>query len=170
MRSLNVRLVLLLAVLAVGSLVGIFLLHRFQVNRNAGSLAKIARLRIKEGRRDEGINLLARYVNYRPDDREALSELAGLLLDKAETPNATRNDIGRAFTALESAVRKDPDNAALRRRLAEFDIKIGRFSDARQHLQILREAAPDTASVQEPDPKNTSPAKDSSDQIGRAHV
>ena len=164
MRSLNVRLVLLLAVLAVGSLVGIFLLHRFQVNRNAGSLAKIARLRIKEGRRDEGINLLARYVNYRPGDREALAELAGLLLDKAETPNATRNDIGRAFTALESAVRKDPDNAALRRRLAEFDIKIGRFSDARQHLQILREAAPDTARVQEQDPKNTSPAKDSSDR------
>jgi len=141
MRALNVRLVLLLAAVVVGSVLGIVLLHRFQVNRNAGSLAKLARLRVTEGRPDEAINLFARYVNYRPEDREALGELAGLLLDKAEMPNANRNDVARAYAALETAVRKAPENAALRRRLAEFDIRIGRFSDARQHLQVLRDAS-----------------------------
>ena len=49
MKQVNIRLLLILVAIIVASLGGVFLLHRFQVNRNAGSLAKLARLRLSEG-------------------------------------------------------------------------------------------------------------------------
>ena len=141
MKKVNLRFVLILFALVVGSVVGIFFLHRFQVSRNAGSLAKLARAKLAEGKNVEALNLLSRYVAYRPDDKEAYSEFAGLMLDKAESPGATRNDVARAYNSLETAVRRNPDDDALRQRLATFQMRIGRFGDAREHLQVLRSKA-----------------------------
>lgn len=141
-KTVNVRGVLLLVAVVVSAIVGVFLLHRFQVNRNAGSLAKLARLRLSEGKKDEALMLFARYVNFRPEDDEAYGEFARLVLERAESPMANRGDISRAYSVLETAVRKTPDDDDLRRRLAAFEMRIGRFVDARQHLQTLRERLP----------------------------
>jgi len=141
-KTVNIRVLVLLMVVVVGGFVGVLLLHRFQVNRNAGSLAKLARLRLSEGKKDESLMLFARYVNFRPEDHEAYGEFARLVLERAESPMANRGDISRAYSVVETAVRKNPDDDDLRRRLAVFEMRIGRFVDARQHLQTLRERLP----------------------------
>jgi len=138
MKKINLRLLLILVAVLVGGCVGVFLLHRFQVTRNAGSLAKLARAKLAEGKNGEALALFTRYVAYRPDDKDAYAEFAGLVLDRAEAPGATRNDVARAYGVLETAVRRNPDDDALRQRLAGFQMRIGRFADAREHLQILR--------------------------------
>ncbi|MFM8494175.1 MAG: tetratricopeptide repeat protein, partial [Planctomycetia bacterium] len=153
MKKVNLRFVLILVAVLFGSVVGVFFLHRFQVSRNAGSLAKLARAKLAEGKNVEALNLLSRYVAYRPDDKEAYSEFAGLVLDRAEAPGATRNDVARAYNALETAVRRNPDDDALRQRLATFQMRIGRFGDAREHLQVLRSKA----AGQEPTPLTGDP-------------
>lgn len=154
MKKVNLRFVLLLVAVLVGGVVGVFFLHRFQVTRNAGSLAKLARAKLSEGKNGEALNLFSRYVAYRPDDKEAYAEFAGLVLDRAEAPGATRNDVARAYGVLETAVRRNPDDDALRQRLAEFQMRIGRFGDAREHLQVLRskatELAPMTVNAETP--------------------
>ncbi len=151
MKQVNVRLLLLLVAVVFGGILGVFLLHRFQVNRNAGSLAKMARLRLAEGKNDEALSLFARYVSFRPEDDKAYGEFARLVLERAESPMANRGDIARAYSVLETAVRKTPDDDELRQRLAAFEMRIGRFVDARQHLQILRERLPtDTTSSTKP--------------------
>lgn len=138
MKKVNLRLLLVLVTVFVGGVVGTYFLHKFQVTRNAGSLAKLARTKLAEGKTGEAITLFNRYVAYRPDDKAAYAEYAGLLLDRAEAPGASRNDLGRAYNVLETAIRRNPDDDDLRQRLASFQMRIGRFGDAREHLQILR--------------------------------
>lgn len=142
MKKVNLRFVLILFAVVVGGVVGVFFLHRFQVTRNAGSLVKLARAKLSEGKNGEALNLFGRYVAYRPDDKAAYAEFAGLVLDRAEAPGATRNDVARAYGVLETAVRRNPDDDALRQRLATFQMRIGRFGDAREHLQLLRSKPP----------------------------
>lgn len=172
MKQVNIRLLLILVAITVASLGGVFLLHRFQVNRNAGSLAKLARLRLSEGKNDEALNLFARYVNFRPTDDEAYGEFATLVLDRAESPIANRADISRAYTVLETAVRRNPSDDKLRQRLAMFEMRIGRYADARQHLQTLRSRLNDDAPAAADDAAaaNTAETDGSEKPIDRTQV
>ncbi|NBW96886.1 MAG: hypothetical protein EBR28_09190 [Planctomycetia bacterium] len=138
MKKVNLRFVLILVAAVVGGAIGIYAIHRVQVTRNAGGLVKLARAKLAEGKNGEALTLLSRYVAYRPDDAEAYAEFATLVLDRAESPGATRNDVARAYGVLEAAVRRNPGDDALRRKLASFQMRIGRFGDAREHLQLLR--------------------------------
>lgn len=173
MKQVNVRLLLILVAITLAGLVGVFLLHRLQVNRNAGSLAKLARLRLSEGRKDEALNLFARYVNFRPTDDQVYSEFAALVLDRAESPVANRADISRAYSVLETAVRRNPTDDKLRERLAGFEMRMGRYADARQHLQTLRSRlnvdAP-AAAENDIDPENTAPPDSAEKPIDRTQV
>lgn len=150
MKKVNLRLVLILVGVVVGGVIGVYFLHKFQVSRNAGSLAKLARAKLAEGKSGEALTLFNRYVAYRPDDKVAYAEYAGLVLDRAESPAATRNDVARAYGVLETAVRRNPDDDALRQRLATFQMRIGRFGDAREHLQILRTKVAEGQAVSAP--------------------
>lgn len=139
MRKVNVRLLLLLATVVVGGLVGVFFLHRYQVVRNAHSILAQARDRVAEDRIDLATGLYVRYVGLRPDDAEAQAELAGLLLERAQAPAATRRDMLAAFEALEIAVRKSPENEELREKLGSFLLRIGNATNAKQHFATIRE-------------------------------
>jgi len=139
MKQVNVRLLILLVGMVALGILGTYFLHRFQVARNAGGIAKLAQAKLDEGKADEAIGLYARYLGYRRDDTEALTAYANLLLDRANRPGANRNDMARAFNTLEEAVRKKPDDHALRRKLADFQLRIGRYTDARDHFLLLRE-------------------------------
>ncbi len=139
MKQVNLRLFILLVGMAVLGTVGTYFLHRFQVARNAGGIVKLARAKRDEGKSNEAIALYARYLGYRRDDAEALSEYAKLVLERAGRADANRGDIARAFQTLEEAVRKKPDDHDLRRKLADFQLRIGRHADARAHLLMLRD-------------------------------
>ena len=139
MKRINLKFLLIfLAALVVG-VAGLFFLRRFQVYRNAGNLASQAKQRLEEGKPAEAMALYSRYIGLRPDDDEAFAEFSKLMLARAEATDATRNDVARAYNTLETAVRRNPENDDLRRRLAEFQLRIGRTTDAREHLEVLRE-------------------------------
>jgi len=137
MRRINFKFLLLLIVTAglIGG--GLLILRRLQVSRNAGGKLELARQKIDEGKNAQAMELLAQYVALRPQDHEAFAEYSKLLLGRATAADATRNDIARAFNALEAAVRRNPQDDELRRQLAEFQLRIGRATDAREHLEVL---------------------------------
>jgi tetratricopeptide (TPR) repeat protein len=136
-KRVNVRFLFLLVggLVVAGGL--IFALNAYQVSRNAGTLVTQARLKLEEGRRGEALGLFARYLGLRPKDAAVYAEYAELILEQALMADATQADMQRAFNTLEEALRKDPDNSSLRRKLAEFQVRIGRFVDAREHLERL---------------------------------
>lgn len=137
-KRINLRLLFGLFIGLVALVVGVAVLHRIQVNRNAGSLAKLARQRLNEGKTGEAIGLFARYLGMRPDDVEVQREYAELVLAQTQESSASQNDLKRAYGSLENAVRRNPEDDALRLKLAEFQVRVGRFSDAREHLETLR--------------------------------
>ena len=139
MKRINLKVLLILITVVVGMIGGLMWLRRFNVTRNAGNLAKLAKQRLEEGKPAEAIQMYARYIGLRPEDNEAYGEYAKLMLARAEAPDATRNDLGRAYNTLETAVRRNPENDDLRRKLAQFQLRIGRSGDAREHLDILKE-------------------------------
>ena len=141
MRQINVKFVVILFVLLAVGGGGIFALNRWQVSRNAGSLFTRAEAALESGDKGEALQLLSRYVGMRPNDSRAYGLFAELLLEAAEAPGAGRAEFSRAYSALETAVRQDPDNLYLRQRLAQFQIFINRPADAREHLTVLRERA-----------------------------
>ena len=137
MKRVNVKLLLALVATLVVAAGGVYGLRRFQIARNAGGLLKIARQKLEEGKRVEALQYYQRYVGLRPNDDDAYAEFAEILLKQANAPDATRNDMARAYNTLETAVRRSPANDELRAGLAEFQLRIGRFADAREHLDVL---------------------------------
>ena len=138
MRRVNLPLFIAIAVVCVGIAIGVPLLHRFQVRRNAEGLVKQATEKIEEGNDADAIQLLTRYVSLRPDDAEQYARLARLLLVRAESGKTNAREIRAAAAALEVAVRRNPDDHALREKLATFLSALGDFEPALDHLAILR--------------------------------
>jgi tetratricopeptide (TPR) repeat protein len=173
-KRINLRLLLLLVGGTLAMLVAVFFLRRFQVTRNAGSLVTLARQRLADGKFIDALATYKRYVGLRPDDAAVFAEYAELLLELAESPSATRADIARAYTSLETAIRGNPDNAKLRARVVEFDLRVGRFTDAREHLLVLSERAArksvsdtsTTGSTNSPDKPAATKRLDPDDAVG----
>jgi len=138
-KRLDVRVLIAVLAIAATTLVTVALVHRFQVRRNAGALVRMARSKQQEGNSTEALGLFSRYLAYKPDDAEAQAEFARLMIEFAERPTATKDDRSYAYSVLETAVRKNPDDLLLRRRLAEWMIRFARFGDASQELKALRE-------------------------------
>ena len=154
MRRINFKfLLILIAVAAVlgGVLLGI---NRLQKSRKSGGTLELARQRVEEGKVAEALGLYGQYVALQPGDDTAFGEYSKLLLARATAPDATRNDVARAYNSLEAAVRRKPDDDDLRLQLAQFQLRVGRASDAREHLWVLEErAASPTAGSAETSPE-----------------
>lgn len=152
MRRINFKfLLILIAIVAVlgGALLGI---NRFQKSRNSGGKLELARQRVEEGKIADALGLYAQYVALQPGDDTAFGEYSKLLLARATAPDATRNDVARAYNSLEAAVLRKPDDDELRMELAQFQLRVGRASDAREHLLVLAErvTAPGATSEDQP--------------------
>lgn len=117
----------------------VFALHRFQVNRNAGGLASLAREKLGTGQTDEALGLFARYLSYRPDDGSTRAEFARLVVTRAERPGTKDGERRYAYNVLETAVRQQPDDVPLRARLAEWMLRFGRYGDAVAELAVIEE-------------------------------
>ena len=138
-KQVNVRLLIAVLAVAAAIAVSIGVVHRIQVARNAGGLAKLARSKLDAGKNAEAMGLFARYLAYRPNDAEAQAELARLVIEMAERPSATKEQRGYAYNVVEAAVRKNPDNRPLRKQLAEWMLRYRRFGDATAEVAILRQ-------------------------------
>jgi tetratricopeptide (TPR) repeat protein len=139
MQSVNLRLLIILAVLTLGGIGAVYGVHEFQVYRNADNLLTLARERAEEGRADEAAGLYVRYIGLRDDDNEARAEFAKLMLRKFGATQASKATFAQAHDALEEAVRRLPDDDDLREQLAAFLYRTQNFNDARQHYGLIRE-------------------------------
>jgi tetratricopeptide (TPR) repeat protein len=137
---------LLLGLLGVGVLVSVpigYLLWQHRVARNAAIILDAARQYRDEGETDKAIDTYAQYLAYaghRVNDRASLAEYATLLGQRASLPDASQRQISDTVPRLEAALRKLPDDQALRLRLAGLLVRIRRFADAREHLKILEQS------------------------------
>ena len=148
-KRVNARLLIAVVAGVVATAVAIAVIHRVQVARNAGGLARLARSKLDDGKNTEAMVLFARYLAYRPDDAEAQAELARLVIEMADRPDATKEERGYAYNVVEAAVRKNPDNRRLRKQLAEWMLRFRRFGDASAELAILREQVAATPPVED---------------------
>jgi len=159
-RTLNVRLFVILAAATVVCLVGFHFLHKYQVRRNAYVFAREAEraqqrmetamkeknLRAAQLASRDVVRNLSWYVRLAPDDVAAVERLGLLMADQADTSQA----FARAFGMLERVVRQDPNRQEARRRLVDMAIMARRFQDAKEHLEAyLLVQSPDDASLWE---------------------
>ncbi len=138
MKKLNIPLLLVLVIGSLVTVVGIRLLHGYQVSRSAERLLARAETAATDGDSEEQIRLLRRYMRYRPDDVENLKNLLEISRDQLFTSeDISIRDIGLLLSALEKAIRENPEDAGLRRQGYVFSAGIGRYGDALDHLDQL---------------------------------
>jgi len=139
MRTVNVKLLIILAIVAIGGVGAVYGIHAYQVYRNAANVLTLARERAEEGRSDEAVSLYVRYINLREDDDLARAEFARLMMRKVGTTRSSKALQAQTYDALETAVRRNPDDDDLREQLAAFLYQTGNFTEARQHYGLIRE-------------------------------
>ena len=137
MKRLNLPLLIALALLLVGGVAGLALLHRYQMQRNAETMAVDAQRRVDEGKDEEAIALLAKYLALRPADVTRQRQYAELLLRQAESGRATTRSVKATIAAMETAMRSFPEDDALRERFATFLFAVNERGSARDHFEIL---------------------------------
>lgn len=113
-----------------------YLVNRLQVRRNTRALFDQARRAEQKKDRDRAIDYYGRYLILRPDDTETMAKYGLLQADKADE---ARNPPGKfqAMLTLEQVLRREPDRHPIRRRLIDLAMSVGRFADARVHLETL---------------------------------
>jgi tetratricopeptide (TPR) repeat protein len=116
----------------------VYFLHAFQLHRQAVFMLERARQAKDEKRFQETVRDYQTYLRMAPQDADAHAELGLLLADLRQARPASRS--------LETALRLAPDREDLRKRLAQLDLLLGRFGDAREHLQrLLKSSSTDDA-------------------------
>ncbi len=140
LRRLKVkRLVFLVVLLAVAG-GGVFLLNRFQVQQQAGSLRERGEAAAEKHDWPTAATHYQTYLNIRPKDTDALARYAEILEEVAKTKPAAVGDLIRTYTRL---LAEDSSRTAERRKLAKHSVSVRYFSGARAELDRLLAASPD---------------------------
>ncbi|HEX5443187.1 MAG TPA: tetratricopeptide repeat protein, partial [Pirellulales bacterium] len=127
MRKLNVRLVLILFAITVVVSGGVHFAHELQVGRTARFLLTLADRDEADNKPGDAANSLARYVHLVPEDTDALARLGRAQLKLGHYMGA--------LATLEQVLRREPEREEERRDIVTAAMRIGRFTDARDHLQ-----------------------------------
>ena len=85
MKRLNVKLALWLVGITLVLVVGVHLLHGYQLDRNADFLRLQAVSAVEDGKSEDAINYYNQFLKYR-DDPEGYSALAELVVETRRTP------------------------------------------------------------------------------------
>lgn len=127
MRTLNVRLLIFLLVgfVIFGGIV--HAIHEYQSSNLGTAFLRSAERSIAENEFGSAIRDLEKYLILNPDDSEEYARF-GLLL-------AEHGGQQKAFFALERALRMDDSRDDVRRELVDVAMRVGRFSDAKTHLE-----------------------------------
>jgi tetratricopeptide (TPR) repeat protein len=142
-RRLNTRLLLWTVVGTVVLAVSVAVAHDFQFRRNVDVLLRRAQQALKENELDVAATYLEQYLAYQPQDTAALVQYAKTLHQLADSPGAEY----RAFLVMEQAVRRAPQDLALRREAAELALAVGSFAEAAAHYQALLDETPQDAQL-----------------------
>jgi predicted Zn-dependent protease len=136
MKRLNLRLAAILGTILVACVVGVYFLHKLQVQRNAGNLLVESRELMKKDDISRAERALARYVAFRPDDAEAQAEMLEIHKELFKKEPKYINALAQSF---EKLVALRPGDADLRREYLNFCIKeIRNTTIAQQQITALR--------------------------------
>jgi cellulose synthase operon protein C len=120
--------------------VGVYFLHKWQAQRQAGLFLAKAREAESNGNVGKALDLYGKYLVFVPKDIDAQSQYGSLLADV--------HAYDRACRAFEAVLRRDPTQSDIRRKAVKAAMAIGRMSDARDHLKnYLRKEFPDDAEL-----------------------
>lgn len=168
MRTLNIRYAVVLLVISIVFGGGGYLLHGYQVERNAYVFldqADIAEAEaeeaggegnnwLKQKKMREVVQNLSWYVRLMPDEVK-VGERLGLLYAEWALDKDTDDDdrgflLGKAWGNLDRVVAMDESLEKARRKLVEIAIMYGRHQNAKEHLQMsLLQQYPDDAELWE---------------------
>ena len=137
MNRVNLRLLAVLVILLLAGGAGVYALHRYQVHRNARTMASLADERLAAGQEDEAVDLLARYVAMRPEDLARQRQYAELLLGRIDSGKATPRSVSLAKGMMERAVRAAPDDDLLREKLADLLLRTGDLSGSYDNYSMI---------------------------------
>ena len=148
MKRINVKLLVTLVAVTLGFAVVTVLLHGYQAKRRAAGLLVRAEQLREEEEYAEAVKLMRAYCARRPDDHAQLSKLALMMKDAldhykldSDIPLDPRVTI-ETFNVVETALRRNEDDRALREAAIELDMMLGRFPDAIYHLEQLIDMDP----------------------------
>jgi tetratricopeptide (TPR) repeat protein len=132
-RRLSLKFLAVLLALGAALAVGAHYLHGYQVRRKAAVFRQRAEQAAEAGRPDEAIVEYQRYLALVPGDGDARADF-GIILSRASQSLRDRQAV---FIELERALRTNGDRDDARERLVHVAMDIGRFADAREHIQKL---------------------------------
>ena len=151
MRTLNVRLAVILFVGTIVFAGTTYFLHEFQVKRNASAFLREANRTEKEKNLKLTIENLKWYtylVPNNPDVGDVMQRMGFLIADSSPDPRTAMS----AFGLFEPLLRKEPNRPVARRRLVKILMDLGRYSpgrytDAKEHIRYLLEDNPDDSAT-----------------------
>ncbi len=142
------RLIALIAFI-VGLSGGLYLLHKVQVQRNAGALLQRADAAAEQGQWADAAKLYQSYVNFRPQDAEAFARYATTLEELAKAKPSAVQDLLKVY---EKLLLLEPTRTEARKKVIVHHLALGSYTSVRQHLDYLKsapEAGPPTALLYE---------------------
>jgi tetratricopeptide (TPR) repeat protein len=127
----------------------VFAVHRLQVKSQSSVLKEQAERAAAEvaanpAKRGEAVELLRKYLKFRPDDEDAFQKFAGLLFDEVAAGRTGAN-MEAAARGVEEFLRAFPNHPAERQKLVKLYLSTGQFSKlplAKLHLEMVF-ASPD---------------------------
>ncbi len=138
---LNLKFLAFLLVILVVFGVGVYGLWAWQMGNNAVDLEQRARQLTAEGEIVEALKLYRRYFSIvdqsDPEAREPKLELANLYADLIEDNKVHPSEFMLMLQWIDDTVRDNPEDDKLRRRMVDVAMRIRRWPDAQQHLDIL---------------------------------
>lgn len=151
-RTVNLKFLgIALGTLAAGA-VGVHFLHAFQVGRNSGILKQQALQAAEQDRSIEAENYFRLYMGYHPEDNEARIALAQTI---EKRPDRSARDLYKVFLLYEEAVRRQPENADVRRHMIQMMLKgesglglVRAVAEAKKHITYLKRTAKDDGELE----------------------
>lgn len=143
MLTINKKLLLRLfigLVLFSGSL---FLVHYVQSDRVTDALRWQADHAAEIGKLDKAILYMQQYLELRPDDHEAATKLAEMILQKG----SGSKQLTSAMFLYERVLREAPQREDVRRKLMDLALRLNRHGDAQIHVKALLEKSPNESDL-----------------------
>lgn len=139
MPTINKRFLLKLLLVLIASTGILFAAHAVQSKRIPAALKLQSERAADAGKNDVAIHYLRQYLEFYPDDIDALVRLAELLTKRPPTARG-RTELLFLYDRI---LRIDPDRDPIRRDALAVALKIGRNTDAVAHAEALLKKFPD---------------------------
>jgi tetratricopeptide (TPR) repeat protein len=153
-RVVNLRFLGALVAIVVLLAVSVYAVHAIQLRRSFDFLKDEARQAEeraeKDGDYEQPVKFYRMLKEYAPADVDVLKSY-GKALAKTNPPPTVRREIIDIF---EKVLLKEPNDHEVRRQLIDLTMAEGKYTDARDHLQLLlRQLYPDPDNISVPNPE-----------------